>query len=344
MFGYPEDHYNPPFEGIREIQIVRGSAALQLGRQFGGMVDYKMKEADTTKMFGFESDQSLGSDRFFNSYNAIGGKSGKWSYYAYFSIRTGDGWRPNAAFNYQAYYANIKYQFNDKGSLALQFSRMDYLQQIAGGLTDAQFGASNRQSTRARNFFNPEINIPALLFNYNFDRNTKLEITSHAILGQRNSVQFIANANVPDTVNMALNTYNPRQVDRDYYYGFTTEARLLHSYQLGDLKSTFTTGFRLFDEHTQRRQKGVGDTGAEFDLTLVKPYGIDLDLHTTNYAAFAENIFHVTQKFSVTPGFLLENIQTSMTVLILNRTFPVDYKQDRNFTLFGTGFAVPGHK
>src|ERR1700761_9446634 len=95
IFGYPEDHYTPPFQGISEIQIVRGSAALQFGSQFGGMVNYKMKEGDTTKVFGFESDQTAGSNRFFDSYNVAGGKSGKWSYYAYFDDRSGDGWRPN---------------------------------------------------------------------------------------------------------------------------------------------------------------------------------------------------------------------------------------------------------
>lgn len=337
IFGYPEDHYTPPFQGISEIQIVRGSAALQFGSQFGGMVNYKMKEGDTSKVFSVESNQTAGSNRFFDSYNAVGGKAGKWSYYAYFSTRSGDGWRPDAAFNYHAYYANIKYQFNEKGSIALQFSRSDYVQQIAGGLTDAQFDANNRQSTRFRNFFNPEINIPALLFNYNFDKNTKLEVTSHGIIGQRNSVQFIANPNVADTVNHSINSYNPRQVDRDYYYGFTTEARLLHSYKLGDLTSTFTAGVRFFTEHTQRRQKGTGTTATDFDLSLVKPYGIDLHLNTTNYAAFAENIFQVTPKFSITPGFRFEDIQTSMTGVIANATYPVSYKQDRQFPLFGTG-------
>jgi len=337
IFGYPEDHYTPPFEGIDQVQIVRGSAALQFGSQFGGMVNYKMKEGDSTRIFGGESNQTVGSNRFFNSYTAIGGKSGKWSYYAYFDDRKGDGWRPDAAFDYQAFYANVKYQFNEKGSIALQFSRMDYVQQIAGGLTDALFEANNRQSTRSRNFFNPEINIPALIFNYRFDRHTKLEITSHALIGQRNSVQFIANANVADTVNKATNSYNPRQVDRDYYYGYTTEARLLHTYQLGDLQSAFTAGMRIFGEHTQRRQKGVGDTGSDFDLDVVKPYGIDLRLHTFNYAAFVENMFRITKDFSITPGFRFEDIQTNMTGAIVNQTFPVAYKQTRNFPLFGTG-------
>ncbi len=338
MFGYPENHYTVPFQGIGKIEIVRGSAALQFGSQFGGMVNFKMKEGDTTKTLGVESVQTIGSNGFFDSYNAAGGKSGKWSYYAYFSDRSGDGWRPSSAFNYQAYYANLKYQFNDKASLAFQFSRSDYRQQIGGGLTDAQYNENNRQSIRFRNFFNPEINIPALLFNYNLDENTRLEIVSNALIGQRNSVQFIANPNIPDTVNSTSKTYNPRQVDRDYYYGFTTEAKLLHHYQLGGMLSAFTVGARFFAQHTQRRQKGLGSSSSDFDLSLVKPYGVDLDLHTTNYAVFAENLFQITPKFSVTPGFRMEKIITDMTGVINNAGFPVAYKGDRSFPLFGTGF------
>jgi len=337
VFGYPEDHYTVPFEAIQQIQIVRGSAALQFGSQFGGMVNYKMKEGDPTKPFSIESDQTAGSNGFFNSYNAVSGTSGKWSYYAYYNNRSGDGWRADAAFKYQAYYANLKYQFNSKGSIALQFSRMNYRQQIAGGLTDAQFEADNRQSTRFRNFFNAEINIPALLFSYNFNDRTTLEVTTNAMIGQRNSVQFIANPNVPDTINTQSKSYNPRQVDRDYYYGFTTEARLLHRYQLGDLTSTLTAGVRYFTEHTQRRQKGTGTTASDFDLSLVKPYGIDLHLNTLNYAAFAENIFQVTKAFSITPGFRFETINTKMDGVITNATVPVSYKGGRNFPLFGTG-------
>lgn len=337
MFGYPEDHYTPPMQAVGEIQIVRGSAALQFGSQFGGMVNFKMKEPDSTKKFTIESEQTAGSNKFFNSYNAISGTGGKVSYYAYYSSRTGDGWRPNAAFNYQAFYAHLKYQFNPQGSLTFEFSRMNYRQQIAGGLTDAQFNADNRQSTRSRNFFNPEINIPALIFNYNISPDTKLEITSHLLWGQRNSVQFIANANVPDTINTKTNSYNPRQVDRDYYKGFTTEARLLHNYQLGNLKSTFTAGVRYFTETTNRDQKGTGTTASDFDLSLTKPYGIDLDLHTHNYAVFAENLFNITSKFSVTPGFRYERIETGMNGVILNATFPVNYRSNRNFPLFGTG-------
>ncbi|MFD0765689.1 TonB-dependent receptor family protein [Mucilaginibacter lutimaris] len=337
VVGYPENHYNMPFQAIGEVQYVRGASSLQFGSQFGGMVNFKIKQPDTTKTFGIESEQTGGSNRFFNSYNAIGGKVGKVSYYAYFDARSGDGWRPDAAFNYRAYYANIKYQFNTKGSLSLQFSRSDYVQQIAGGLTDDMYNATSRQSNRFRNFFKPAINIPAVIFNYNFGSHTRLDVTSHVLFGERSSVQFIAPSNTADVVNPALGTYNPRQVDRDHYKSFTTEARILHNYNIGSVHSTLTTGFRYANGSTHRRQKGVGTTGTNFDLSLVKDYGVDLDLNALNYAAFAENLFSITSKFSVTPGVRFEGIKTTIDGVVNNRSTDVNYKRDRSFPLFGTG-------
>ena len=337
MFGYPEDHYTPPMQGIQEVQLVRGSAALQFGPQFGGMMNYVMKEGDSIKPFALESEQTKGSNGFFNSYNAVGGTVGKINYYVYYDNRSGEGWRPNARFNYHAYYANIRYHFSSKGSISFQFSRMDYVQQIAGGLTDAQFNKNSRQSFRARNFFNPEINIPAITFNYHFSDATHLEITAHTLAGQRNSVQFINTPDIMDTVNKALGTYNPRQVDRDYYDGYVTEARLLHAYHVGKWKSILAAGIRYSTELTKRKQKGIGTIGDDFDLSLTKPYGIDLRLHTQNYAVFAEDIFQVTPRFSVVPGFRYEVINSSLTGVINNASFPVSYTGNRNFPLFGTG-------
>jgi Fe(3+) dicitrate transport protein len=337
LFGYPEDHYTPPMQAIDQIQFVRGSAGLQFGSQFGGMMNFVMKTGDSTQPLGIESEQTAGSNGFFNSFNAVGGTSGKWSYYAYYDSRHGDGWRPNSRFDYHAYFGSLKYQFNDKASLRLEFSRMDYVQQIAGGLTDAQFQQNARQSFRSRNFFNPEINVPAAIFHYDFSSRTHLEVTSNVIAGQRNSVQFINTSNIPDTISPSLGSYNPRQVDRDYYNGFSTEARLLHQYKIGKVGSTLSAGLRYSSQETKRRQKGVGTIAGDFDLSLTKPYGIDLHLKTYNYAAFAENIFNITDRFSVTPGVRYEIIRSSLNGVISNATFPVHYTGNRSFPLFGTG-------
>ncbi|MBS1511281.1 MAG: TonB-dependent receptor [Bacteroidetes bacterium] len=337
IFGYPENHYTVPMQAIEEIQLVRGSAALQFGPQFGGMLNYTLKQGDSTKPVAVETEQTVGSNNLFNSYNAVGGTVGKWNYYTFYDYRHGDGWRNNAQFDYHSYYAHIGYQVNAKMNIAAEFSRMEYVQQIAGGLTDAQFKANPTQSERARNYFQPVINIPALLFKYNINANTKLETTVHSVTGQRNSVQFINAGNIADTVNTALGTYNPRQVDRDYYKGITAEARLLHQYTMGKNAQAFSAGIRYFTELTKRRQKGVGTTAGDFDLSLTKPYGIDLHLTTTNYAMFAENIFRLSSKLSVTPGVRYEIIKTNLDGVINNASTAVAYRSTRNFPLFGTG-------
>jgi len=142
---------------------------------------------------------------------------------------------------------------------------------------------------------------------------------------------------IADTINKTLGTYNPRQVDRDYYSSFTTEARLLHTYRAGNMDATFTGGIRYSNGSTRRKQKGVGTIGSDFDLSLTKPYGIDLHLHTNNYAVFAENLFHLTRQFSVTPGVRYEVIDSKLNGVINNASFPVSYTGKRNFPLFGLG-------
>ncbi|MEO6150306.1 MAG: TonB-dependent receptor, partial [Mucilaginibacter sp.] len=85
------------------------------------------------------------------------------------------------------------------------------------------------------------------------------------------------------------------------------------------------------------RQKGVGTAGSNFDLSLTKPYAIDLNLATHNYAAFAENIFQLTPQFSITPGVRYEVIDTKMNGVINNATASVNYTSQRRFPLFGAG-------
>ena len=336
-FGYPENHYTVPLQGVQQLQYVRGSAALQFGPQFGGMMNYVMKTGDTAKALAIESEQTMGSNALFNSFNSVGGTVGKLQYYGYYDNRSGDGWRDNAHFTYHAYYADLRYHFTKKTSLAFQYSRMDYVQQIAGGLTDAQFAANPKQSERARNFFEPEINLAALVFTSKLGENTELNVTSHFLFGERNSVQFLNAGNIADTINTAINNYNPRQVDRDYYNAFTTEARIKYSYHLGGLRSTLSGGVRVFHEILKRRQKGVGTSGSDFDVSLTQPYGIDLRFITKNYAAFAENIFQLTKNLSITPGVRFENINTKLSGVITNATYDVNYNGHRTFPLFGAG-------
>ena len=106
-FGYPEAYYNPQLQAVQRIEVVRGQGSLQYGPQFGGLVNYILRNgSEINKKFEFETQQTVGSNALFNSYNAIGGKTDKLHYYAFFDHRNGNGWRNNSAIFYQCRFCN----------------------------------------------------------------------------------------------------------------------------------------------------------------------------------------------------------------------------------------------
>lgn len=123
IYGYPASHYSPPMEAVERIELVRGTASLQYGSQFGGMINYVIKKPDTTKAFSFESLNSAGSFGLFSSYNAIGGKAGKFSYYAYYQKRVSEGYRNNASSDSEAQFVSLSYQATQALSIRAELGR-----------------------------------------------------------------------------------------------------------------------------------------------------------------------------------------------------------------------------
>ena len=48
-FGYPEAYYNPQLQAVQRIEIVRGQGSLQYGPQFGGLVNYILRNGSEIK-------------------------------------------------------------------------------------------------------------------------------------------------------------------------------------------------------------------------------------------------------------------------------------------------------
>lgn len=55
--GYPESYYTPPAQALERIEIVRGAASLQYGPQFGGMLNFVLKDAPEDKKFELTTEQ-----------------------------------------------------------------------------------------------------------------------------------------------------------------------------------------------------------------------------------------------------------------------------------------------
>ena len=310
VFGYPEAYYNPPLEAVETIQMVRGGASLQFGPQFGGMLNYVLKR-EKDKPFSFETQNTVGSYGMLSSFNAIGGKYKKWSYYLYNHSRNAKGWRENNRFNARNTHAFIEYRFSDKTKISAEYTNSDYVMQQPGGLTDAQFAANPRQSFRSRNWFG----VPWNIFSVNFDTKVAarfdVNIKAFGLIGERNSVGFLGAATVADAISASTNQYAKRQVDSDNYKNFGVENRNLYRYSLGKIKNNLAFGIRLYQANTERFQKGVGTTGSDFDLSSEGKFPIELEFLTKNIAFFAENQFKLTDNFSITPGIRFEHINST---------------------------------
>lgn len=313
-FGYPEAYYNPQLQAVQRIEIVRGQGSLQYGPQFGGLVNYILRNGSgINKPFEFETQQTIGSNALFNSYNAIGGKKGNLHYYGFFDHRNGDGWRQNSRFFTNAGYGTVTYYLNPKFSLTAETMHSHIRSQQPGGLTDAQLYADAQQSFRSRNWFDITWTTPALIVNYQINAKTKWNTKLFATVGNRNSVGFLQSITIADSINAATMDYNNRTVQRDRYRNYGLESRMLTEYQLGNMDNSLSAGIRMYTGTTHRRADGKGTPRSSYDVSVLEEYPRNIEFDSRNAAVFAENIFRLSEKFIVIPGIRYEWLEGAAT-------------------------------
>lgn len=307
--GYPESYYSPPAELTDRIEILRGASSLQYGTQFGGLINFKLKDGLTTdKPIEITSRETAGSWGFFNTSNSIAGKIKKVQYYTFFQHKSGDGWRPNSNFNVNTGYASVIYTINDQLAVTIQYTHMDYLAHQPGGLTDAEFAADPRQSVRARNWFKVDWNLGAVILDYQINDHLKLNSRFFGLSADRDAIGNLNFINRPD-LGQARDLY------KDKYTNYGNETRLLYTYDIKNNPQNLLVGVRTYKGHTDRQQ-GIGNNGStgnssDFNYVINDENAYSKYIFPNyNVALFAENIFKVSPKFSIIPGIRFENIIT----------------------------------
>jgi Fe(3+) dicitrate transport protein len=341
VYGYNEAYYLPPMEAVRRIEMVRGAASLQFGSQFGGLVNYVTEDAPVNKPFEFTASQTIGSFGMFNSFNSIGGTYKKFSYYGFIQYRNMDGYRPNSQQWQLSGFGKIQYKASEKLDIGVEYSLLRNKIQMPGGLTDSLFNVSPKTSTRARNWLKSPWNIVTAYANYTPSENTTFSLKTTYLFSHRSLVWRNEDGGpaAVDEIDPATNAFVPREVGKEDMNNTTTELRFSHNYKLSKQKSTLAGGVRFAYAWFKRLGGGEGTTGSDFDLSINGDWGYNLDFTTTNIAPFVENIFRIGSKFTITPGFRLEYLNSTAKGYKITDNLKQIPNQSRNrtFALFGTG-------
>jgi len=341
VYGYNEAYYLPPMEAVNRIELVRGAAALQFGAQFGGLVNYVVKDAPAGKPFEFTTSQTLGSFGLFNSFNSIGGHYKKLSYYSFIQYRNLDGYRPNSQQWQLSGFGRLQYNATPRLNVGIEYSLLRNQVKMPGGLTDSLFNVSSKISTRSRNWLKSPWNIIAAYANYNPCPNTTVSLKTTYLFSSRSLVWRNEDGGpaAADDIDPATNAFVPREVGNENMNSSTTEFRFSHNYKLGKNLSTIAGGARFAYAWFKRQGGGEGTTGSDFDLSVTGDWGYNLDFTTTNLAPFVENIFRAGNKLTITPGFRFEYINSTAKGYKIVDTYKLSPDQSRNryFPLAGIG-------
>jgi Fe(3+) dicitrate transport protein len=343
-FGYPEAYYTPQLQAVQRIQVVKGAGGLQYGPQFGGMINFVLRNgSDLNKKFEFETQQTAGSFGLFNSYNAVGGKTERLHYYAFFDHRSASGWRQNSSYTVNTGFATVSYKLTPKLKLGAELMLYEMKSQQPGGLTDSLFKINAQQSFRSRNWFNIPWSTAAVNLDYSFADNRYLNVKVFSLWGDRNSIGYLRAINIADTISKTTLAYNNRTIDIDKYRNYGVEARYLSDYTLLGKNHTLSAGLRYFRGNTSRLKNGKGDAGSGFNIDLQEPsFPQDLALNTDNVAAFAETVIRPGKHFILIPGIRYEHIQTIANGRLKYNTNGTEdrasnEKRKRGFVLLGIG-------
>ena len=340
-FGYPEAYYNPPMEAVKRIEIIRGAASLQYGPQFGGLLNYELDEPDGNRKFSFKSSQTLGSFGLFSSYNAVKFQRKKLKINGYFHHRSADGWRQNSKYSIQNAFLKVHYAISRRITLSAEITRMNYVNQQPGGLTDSTFNTNPSSSTRSRNWFGVPWIVPAFKMNFKIDSSSSVQINAFGLLAERNSIGYTSTINNQDNIIAATGLLSNRKIDRDYYTNLGAEIRYRKNWKWFNRTHFLASGLRYYRNNTHRLKDGIGSNGSDYNLNLEEngDFKTDLNFTTQNTAAFMENSFQIGKRFNIIPGIRIESIQQRADgQLTISNNQPVLWNQNpqtRSFILAG---------
>jgi Fe(3+) dicitrate transport protein len=322
--GYPESYYAPPLKAIERVELVMGAGGLQYGSQLGGMLNFRFKEGQSSATpritgelmgGGYSGRSAIGERAYGSAFASVDGAvglAGTTRYYACLDLKSGEGWRPNSAYDARTYHVNLRHARGETLEWGVDWTGMTSLAQQPGGLTDAQFAADPRASFRDRNWFTVDWNLAAVHLTYTPRPDWSVNAIAYGLHAGRKSLGYIG---VPGRIDFG----DPRDLIQGQFRSGGIEARAVKRFLSTSSEEVPVAlfGVQLFRGRTDSQQGMAEDEpgywSSDADFTYAHPdalEGSDYTFPNRSAAAFHQWIIPIGGKLSVTPGVRAEWIDT----------------------------------
>ena len=331
--GFPTLYYQPPLQGVREVQVIRGGNSLLYGPEPAPVINFVSKGAVPGAPFGASTEQMIGSHGGWQTYNVVKGSDGDFAWRVAGWINRSDGPRVNSGYNVKGVDANLLWTPSATSQWGLDLHLYDAASNDAGRLTWTQWAADPNLTTTPTNREWANRNVAVLTHEQQFGDHWRFY--GKAWVGTSDLTQRVANPSVPPQPLPAVTNI---QNARFRYVG--TDLRLRHDFGPGD---TLTFGTELYHSDAPLLGANYTDLLAPRDATVGVPTLVQAR-HSDYASVFASSLFRFGpgHHWHIVPSLRLDHEMVSVfeTVRPPNLSRPLlDTAVSRTVPLFGLGIG-----
>lgn len=329
--GYPTLYTFPLPQTLSEVQLIRGGSSLLYGPEPPPVVNLVSRKPVKDREFAGFTENVVGDNGLFASFNQVSGTSGAWEYLADVHYRTNDGQRRNGDSKLRGADLHLGYRPSEQSYTALDFHAYDLNTGDPGKLSYAQFRADEEQSPTPYNRLWTERYVLSLTHRQDFDEDNQLVAKLWG--GYQDNASRAQDRAPSPTVPPTTSTLQ----DDQFRFG-GLDARFLHRWGRGNALTVGTTVYHSDAPFRQWTEQGLRPD--RFDRDGVERLR---QARSTDYASvFAENVFRFEGGWHFVPSVRIdrENVDIDETVKPSNLTRDL-VRRDVTHTvpLFGLGFG-----
>lgn len=333
--GFPTLYTFPLPQTLAEVQLIRGGSSLLYGPEPPPVVNLISEKPVADRALAGYTENVVGSDGLFGTFNKVSGTSGVWDYLADAGYRKSDGERENGDSKLKNLDLHLGYRPDDTAYTALDFHAYDLNTGDPGKLTYPLFEQNQYAVTTPDNRLWTQRYVLSLTHDRHLDEDT--ELIAKFWYGYQDQASRSEATSPP----AAPPTSTTLQDEQFRFAGL--DARIVHHWGQGNAFTVGITGY-----HSDAPFRQWSSTNLDVDQYDRSGTPILRQQRSTDYGSvFAENVFRFAGNWHFVPSMRLdyENVDIDETIHGLRGTdapnqLPLlDRSVDHRVPLFGLGLG-----